>query len=122
MENYNPEKNVRSKKEYLEHYLNRLKLSLEDFSDEIPKEVIHSFTENNKYKVRAAWWSSVSLNIYGLHEKGLLSDELSDEYKQVCEFHQKNLDEAGLTKKEDIDAINTFLKKVIQTLENQEVN
>jgi hypothetical protein len=119
---FNPEINIKSKNEYLDHYLARLKLLMSDFSDEIPKEIIHSPDEDNKYKVRAAWWSSVTLNIYGLKEKGLISKELSDEYDQICEFHQKNLNEGGLTKKEDIDAVNAFLEKVIKILENQEVN
>lgn len=122
MKNFSPENNLPNKKELYVHYFNRLNLLLNDFSDEIPGEVIHSFTAENKFKVRAAWWSSVTLNIVGLKKADLITEDLMNEYNQILYFHQKNLDETGLTAKKDIEEINLFIRKVIQYLENLKVD
>lgn len=119
MENFKPENNLGNKSELPTHYLNRLKLLLNNFSDEIPSKVIHSPDEDNKYKVRASWWSSVSLNIYGLGKHGLIPKEYIEEYNKIMELHQKNLNENnGLTKAESIEAVNELIGKVIKHLEN----
>jgi len=87
-----------------------------DFSDEIPSKIIHSPDKDNKYKVRAAWWSSVSFNIHGLDKHGLIPKEYVDEYNKIMELHQKNLNE--LIRAESIEAVNELIRKVINYLEN----
>ena len=56
MEELNLDKSIsiKSEKEILrEDSLEKLMILLHDFSDEIPTEIIHSSTINNKFKVRA---------------------------------------------------------------------
>lgn len=47
--------------------LDQLLCLFNEFSDEIPKEIIHSSSVNNQYKVRGGRFSTVSLKIMRLY-------------------------------------------------------
>lgn len=117
---FNPEKNIKNKNELAAYYLNRLKFIMAEYSDEIPTREVHSNDPDNEYKVRAAWWTSISLNMHGLKERKLISNEFVEEYHKIFNEHQKNLNETGLTKVESIEAVNELIKKVIKYLEDEE--
>jgi hypothetical protein len=93
---------------------------LNDYSDDLPAEVVHSISENNKYKCRAAWWGVLNIRMSGLEDRGILPTEISTEYHDVMQNYETHLKQrGGLTSAEDISAANSLLRKTISYLEDR---
>ncbi|MBI2128901.1 hypothetical protein HYU07_01545 [Candidatus Woesearchaeota archaeon] len=92
----------------------------DEYSDEMPQEIIHSASPNNKYKVRVGWWGNLSLRLSALEERGLLSDDLVQQYHQLVIGYILHLKKnKGLTRTEDINAANHLINQVMTSLESR---
>lgn len=101
-------------------HLKRLRSCLEDWSDEIPVEIVHN--EGNA-KVRSAWFALVvgriELALEFLNDS-LFSKEIDNELDPIITEAQRH---AGFPEgqnrntKEQVDACNLILQKVIERLE-----
>ena len=121
MEELNLDKSIsiKSEKEIIrEDSLEKLMILLHDFSDEIPTEIIHSSTINNKFKVRAWWFQAGGLRIIRLYKLWLLPDPFITEYDLCIKSYRKHHKENWwFTTKEDIDTMNTLLHRTIDYLQ-----
>ena len=68
-----------------ENFLSRLKELRDNWSNEIPKEVIHGRQENIDFKVRKNWWQGLFSNLDILVEDGMVPEQLIDEIKRFME-------------------------------------
>ena len=90
---------------------------LESYSDGSPAKVVHSTCVDNKYKCRAGWWGVLAIRFGELHERGLLPEEISEEYHSVMRNYEVHLQERrGLTSPEDISAANSLVIKTLSSL------
>lgn len=55
-------------KEIIAKSIGMLKSLRDDFSEEIPAEIIHSSDNDNKYKVRGSWFQGITANVESLLE------------------------------------------------------
>ena len=91
----------------LEH-LKRLK---EDFSDEIPGEVLHG---NGESKVRRNWWHGVVGDLGYLKSKGQISSELEGEVQDFLNYYtSEDFHEQSLTTGEDITRANDLIDRIL---------
>ena len=90
---------------------------LESYSDGLPAEVVHSTSKNAKYKCRAGWWGVLVIQFGELLERGLLPEEISENYYGVIGNYEVHLQERrGLTSPEDISAANSLVIKTLSSL------
>ena len=86
-----------------------------EWKDEIPTEKIDSTAEDRRYKVRGAWFESVS-NVIGMMEfEGSLDDEESK--KSAKEFYDRFTNEEfkqRLTTEEDISIANKCIDTILE--------
>lgn len=86
-----------------------LRRLLNDYSDEIPKEIVHSTDDNNKFKVRTAWWAAVGANLRILITEGLITNP--DLVSKIKIFLLKKKEE--MTTQEDIKEANQIINDVL---------
>lgn len=102
------------------YYIDRLRSCLDDWSDEIPVEIVHN---EGKAKVRSAWFTLVDgwveLALEFLND-ALFSEEIHRELDPViaeAKAHTEAIEGENRNTKEQVDACNLLLKKVIERLE-----
>jgi hypothetical protein len=102
------------------YILDRLQDLRLGWSDEIPREIIHSTSKDTKYKVRGSWFGIVLLRLELLENKGILAKESFDKYsKRYAEIQAQRIARNGLTSRGDIEGINKILDEAIAELKNQ---
>ncbi|GEM_PF-1729108 len=79
------------------------------YSNEIPENIVHSTDENNKFKVRGAWWAALGGNLRVSLREGTITDPL------VRSNIENFLDtpKSEMTTKEDIDRANKIINIVL---------
>tara|TARA_Y100000310_G_scaffold333304_1_gene410590 strand:- start:1430 stop:1828 length:399 start_codon:yes stop_codon:yes gene_type:complete len=93
---------------------------LNEYSDDLPAEVVHSTSKDNKYKCRAALWGILNMRMGELEKRGLLPTEISSEYHTIMQDYETHLKQrAGLTSAEDISAASSLLRKTISCLDER---
>jgi hypothetical protein len=89
-------------------------------SDAIPGKILHSFDENNRFKVRRGWFSGLNAHLENAIVSDILPDEVVDEIKEYFEWHETSFcnkkDKQRLTTKEDIAKANNILNVVLESL------
>ncbi len=115
-----PNENVESKKEKIQKMIAKLSHLKNDFSEDIPKEIIHSTSKNaGTYKVRKVWFTMLTLLLNDImYREHLLNNEKLTkkikDYKQKVTNSQFN---TRLTTREDINEANTLIDEVVAELE-----
>lgn len=104
-----------------DYFLKEIDSLLNKNSEEIPDEMLHSFSTNNDYKIRTAWFHSIAQLVdYAIKLKYIPDDfkntivkPFLDDYKQRREIEG----EKHRTTKEDIEKGNEILRKAKEYLE-----
>jgi len=116
--------NISEKEPLIERYLTFFRRLRDDYSNEIPKEIIHSTDDNNKLKVRKAWFTVV-VNELQMFAEDFLSDEinsqldlLGDVNNFVVQYKDRKFQMLERVRPEDVEAGDAILDKVISYLEN----
>jgi len=82
----------------------------DEFSDEIPNEVIHG---GGRFKVRRAWWQCLTGNLeLGLQE-GVIPEELREDTQTFLEDTITEFRQQSLTYPEDIQRANNLLDRIL---------
>ncbi len=101
----------------LEEFLKIMRHSRDDFSDEIPSEILHS-TMTSKYKVRKRWFQ---YSFYCAVELGIHHGYVNEDARQMMQAfrdYAKTTNLSGrLTTHEDINRANEVLTTIIDALE-----
>ena len=107
----------------LEEYFSSIKNLKENYSDEIPKEILHSTMiidgkiVNPKYKCRKGWFQG----LYSYIEMGIdlkvINGKSKELYKNFCTYLKETEMQKRLTTQEDITKANELLTSVIKDLE-----
>lgn len=95
--------------------LEHLKEIRHDFSDEIPKEIIHSDAVDNKFKVRRNWFVGILVDVENALKDGVimtLEGKLAAE-QLVKRFRSDEFIERELTEKRDIDEANNLIDIIL---------
>ena len=85
----------------------------DDYSDEIPDEIIHSTSPNNAFKVRRGWFQGVTANLEAALKE---TDDpvLEAEVKWFVNHYTSDVFKAqGRTKNTDIFAANRIINRVL---------
>jgi len=107
----------------VERYLAFFRRLKNDWSNDIPKDIIHSTDENNKFKVRKAWFTVLVGQLQMFEEDYLkepnddlaLSNDVNDFIANYTSRDFQLLERVG---SEDVDAGDNILDRVISYLEN----
>ena len=106
-------------KEYLVQKLEHLR---DDFHDEIPAEVVHSSSPDNKFKAQRGWFHLVAGYLKSGLDDGYISDptlkEKIEGFVEWChegEFKKMGYDET-LTREEDIVKANDVINSTLANL------
>ncbi len=96
----------------------RLTYGLNEFSDIIPTESVHSGSKNNKYKCRKAWWCVLRDEVDALQEVNALSDEFEKRFQSLWIDYRSTVDkeEYGV-KPEQIQQANSLIRNILSDLE-----
>ncbi|EKE29460.1 MAG: hypothetical protein ACD_2C00172G0008 [uncultured bacterium (gcode 4)] len=91
----------------------------DSYSDDIPEKILCSTDKDIMYKVRNAWWSRVNavLDLIGIY--GILDESEIRGWSEILDRHTRNIEETGLTQREDIASMNSFLTRIIDVLESK---
>ena len=108
-----------------EGYLTFFRRLKDDYSNDIPKDIIHSTDENNRLKIRKAWFT-VLVNQLQMFEEDYLADPVgaelmplaSDVANFVANYTSKDFQHLERVGSEDVEAGDAILDKVISYLEN----
>ncbi len=106
-----PEKSFYHRDKFFKH-LTELR---DGFSDEIPTEVLHSISPNNRFKVRRLWFQDVVADIeYIMMHNDVTSPDVKEKAEKFIkhvtshEFHQQ-----PLTSKADIEEANEVIDLIL---------
>ncbi len=99
-----------------EEYIKKFERLLNEYSDELPQEIIHN---QGKYKCRAVWFQIIYGTIEGLIIKGLANNQVEEWYKGFVEYMDKksSIKSVGKTSREDIERGNNLLRLVIKNIQ-----
>jgi hypothetical protein len=98
------------------NFQQRLNGLLNDWSEEIPDEIIHSTSEKKNYKVRGGWFTAIIHSIeLGIH-KGYIPESFTTEvHSFLKDFKERHglvsNDETVRTTPEEIEKGNQLLRK-----------
>jgi hypothetical protein len=87
-----------------------------DWSNEIPKEILHGDAKGEppKFKVRRNWWAPVILALEATEENNLLPKDLKKEVKDFREKYGEKI-RKNYTTAEDIAEAKTLIDKVLDS-------
>lgn len=113
------------KKESVKHYLDIFKRLRDEYSNEVPEEIIHSTSDNNKFKIRRGWFASLVGEFDMFAEDYLQNSEDEDAKLLVVDIEKfivdytsrefQNLERIDVSNVEEADLL---LSRVIDHLEN----
>lgn len=124
----------------IEYYLNVFKRLRDDYSNDIPEEVIHSDALDSKFKIRRGWFTALVGQLILLKEDYLgyiinteTEKDLADDYNKKMEkliadveafityCTSKEFQEVERIAAEDVDTGDSILARVISHLEKLEL-
>lgn len=105
----------------IDEYISNFNRLLNTYKDEIPKKVVHSTSEDPRYKCRAGWWGQITLGVSSLIKKGLLSEFTINYYDQVINDYWVSRRETGLTSRQNIKDANKLIYLVLSDLEKRNI-
>lgn len=119
----NPPEIKKEKDPLVERYLAFFRRLKNDWSNDIPKDIIHSTNENNKFKIRKAWFTVLVGQLQMFEEDYLkepnddlaLSNDVND---FIANYTSKDFQLLERVGSEDVDAGDNILDRVISYLEN----
>jgi hypothetical protein len=89
----------------------RLRRLKNNYSDEIPDEVLHG---EGGYKVRRNWWHGVVGYVDQLKDQGQIPKELQTEVDQfITHYTSPDFHQQDLTTEDDIKRANSLLDKLL---------
>lgn len=97
-------------------YLERLRKLKDEWSDEIPKKIIHGPSSDlKKFKVRRNWWQGVVGSLAMALERGQIPNpEVQEEVKEFLEHYtSEKFHKQPLTTAEDIEKANSIINLVL---------
>lgn len=111
------EKTEEKEENYLQEIIEDLKILRNNFSDEIPKEIIRGGQGDNslKYKVRKNWWMGVVDNISLIINENILPENISNQAKLFIEKFTDISFNQRLTTVEDIAEANLMIEKILDS-------
>ena len=96
-------------------YLKKFKSYHDDYSDEIPKQMLHGDNSANyKYKVRGNWFFAVRSSLQNCEILKMFPEEFNQEWKDFFSNYSKRMIEAkgeGRTTGQDLETANRILLK-----------
>jgi hypothetical protein len=94
----------------------RLRGLRNDWSDEVPKEILHGGGTDKppKFKVRRNWWNPVFLTLMIIMEANLLQDDLKKEVEGFIKEYGEKI-RKNPTTAEDITKANSIIDKVLDS-------
>lgn len=111
------ERGSEEKKKILLERINRF---LNDYSDEIPGEVVHSTSENINYKVRTGWFATVNVFLETCKEVGeYFPESFTKKVKDFLKSFQERQKESIYTTPEEIQKANDLLRRAKGYLEEK---
>lgn len=90
--------------------LERLAWLRDEFSDEVPDEIIHGA---GKFKVRRAWWQCLAGNLDNGLREGVIPEELRADTRAFLRHTTTEFRQQTLTKPDDIQRANNLLDRII---------
>lgn len=104
-------------------YLQRFKDFHDNFSDEIPKEIVTGKNEENyKYKVRINWFAAIKNSFQSAALMNIFPEDFNEEYTKFFRTYDERMaSDKGRpvrTTKEEIDTANNLLKKAQEIINN----
>ena len=107
-----------SQEEFIRRHHECFKDLRDNYSEEIPEEIIHSGSQNNKYKVRAGWFHNVSLRFDVLNKRKMVPEYLMQKRAELLRDYNTSVEKNnGRTQREDIDKWNGLINDVLKHLE-----
>lgn len=104
-------------------YLQRFKDLHDNFSNEIPEEMLNGLNpENHKYKVRGNWFASVKNNFSNAERMNMFPEDFNKEWHEFFAAYSKRMLGSTYkvrTTKEEIDVANNLLKRAQELLINK---
>jgi len=98
----------------------RLKSLRDDFSDDIPDEILHSNDEDNKYKVRGSWFQGVIADTEGLLSYASKDAPELEEIKEIMNYFTDSEEFRGKmssrTERSDIDKGNRLIELALKVV------
>jgi hypothetical protein len=86
----------------------------EEFSDEIPKEILSGHSPNRAYKVRGNWWAGVIADLDEMRHEEQIPLELSEEIDAfIAHYTSDEFHYQPLTLKDDIDRANSLIGRLL---------
>ena len=100
-------------REALQEGLERLR---DEYSDDIPQEIVHSNSLNNKFKVRGSWFQGViAILENGITEGGITDPVVIQRVERgINRFTTRKFGEEDPTKPRDIKYANLLIKLVLE--------
>ncbi len=95
--------------------LERLRWLRDEFSDEIPEEILSGVSPQKNFKVRRNWWQGVVGTLANALERGKITNpEVQEEVKGFLEHYtSEKFHEQPLTTAEDIKRANEIIDLVL---------
>ena len=104
----------------IKEIIESLRFLKEEFRDDIPKEIKHSFSSDRNWKVRKGWWQKV----FGEFAKAVKyleqskNEKLIEDVNNFFDSYGNGFFTHRLTTVEDIQTANSLIDRVIHNLEN----
>lgn len=95
--------------------LEHLKRLRTDWSDQIPKEIVHSDAPDNQYKVRRNWFTGVVADVANLLDEGEITDlaRQTAAKQLIASFTSEEFINRDLTTIEDIQTANSLIDIIL---------
>lgn len=90
--------------------IERLSWLRDEFSDEVPSEVIHG---GGQFKVRRAWWQCLVGNLENALRENIIPEEAREDTVAFLEYTISEFRQQTLTKPEDIQRGNNLLDRIL---------
>ncbi len=112
-----PDTSQMTRKELAEYHHKRLLSIRDNFSDEIPVEIIHSTSPNIMYKCRAAWWSCLAIRFHLLQKIKMIQNSTFEKYLQTEAAYSALIEKKQLVTPSNIKSANETINAAIADLE-----
>ncbi|QQR50152.1 hypothetical protein IPF86_03680 [Candidatus Nomurabacteria bacterium] len=112
----------KSHEDWKNHLLKMFKDFHDNFSDEIPEQIVHGDNPKNyKYKVRGNWLAGVRTALQNAALLKMFPEDFNTEWKSFYKAWDQKMKESNSTArttKEEIDIVNNFLIKAQEIISN----
>src|SRR6185436_2482793 len=117
------ERATKTEAEWKLHFITKLKELHDDYTDEIPQEIMHggdNVDDFKKYKVRGNWFTAVKHNLENAALKKFFPEDFVKEFTSFFNAYQNRMSSGKdvRTTKEEIDTANNILIKAQEIISN----